>query len=115
MPDHFFVIFKIKYRKTAVDTHEDLLNCVVASSPSGHNRAVSGKKVLWYNLDEHLKKFFNPLIGITKYHHFVISSNGKVKGRMFADSEEVDDFQLLSSPLDDSMPTLIHPKGMSLE
>ncbi|XP_071053768.1 uncharacterized protein [Onthophagus taurus] len=113
-PDRFFGIFKAKYAVSNIDTHDDLMKCVVASSPSGHNKAVSAENVTWYDWANYLQQFYKPLIGITQYHHFIISSNS-VKVRQFADSEETIEFKLLQQPVNDLMPNIIKPVGLSLE
>lgn len=113
-PDRFFGIFKAKYAVTNIDTYEDLLQCVVQSSPGGHNTAVSSKNVVWYEWDSYFKPFYKPLVGITQFHHFIMDKNS-LKTKKFADSEDVESFQLSLIPVDDNMPEIIQPVGLSLQ
>lgn len=113
-PDRYFGIFKFKYATSNIDTYEDLLQCVVESSPSGHNKAVSAENVTWYQWDSYLKPFYRPLVGITQFHHFIICTDC-VKTKKFADSEDVDTFHLLLKPIDSEMPETIQPVGLTLE
>nr|XP_022908321.1 uncharacterized protein LOC111419695 isoform X2 [Onthophagus taurus] len=112
--DRFFGIFKAKYAISNIDTYEDLLKCVVQSSPGGYNKVVSSEKVVWYEWDSYLKPFYKSLIGITQFHHFIITTD-YVKPKQFADSEDVQSFQLLLKPIDGRMPEIIQPTGLSLE
>ena len=114
-PDRFFGVFKSKYARTNIDTFEDLINCVVASSPSGHNKAISAKNVTWYQWDMYLRKFFKRLPNITTFHHFNICAKGIVKAKLFADTEELTQSTLLLQSLDDLMPEVITPSGLPLE
>ncbi|XP_071056005.1 uncharacterized protein [Onthophagus taurus] len=113
-PDRYFGIFKAKYATSNIDTYEDLLQCVVESSPSSHNKAVSAENVTWYQWDSYLKPFYRPLVGITQFHHFIICTDC-VKTKKFADSEDVDTFHLLLKPIDSEMPETIQPVGLTLE
>lgn len=113
-PDRFFGIFKSKYALSNIDNHEDLVNCVVASSHSGHNKAVSANDVTWYNWTSYVNQFYKPLIGITSYHHFKILSDG-VEARSFADSENCVELKLQLAAVNDEMPEILIPEGLSLE
>lgn len=113
-PDRFFGIFKAKYALSNIDTYEDLLQCVVESSPGGYNKVVSAENVTWYQWDTYFKLFYRPLVGITQFHHFIICTDC-VKAKKFADSENVDSFHLLLEPIVSEMPKTIHPVGLTLE
>ncbi|XP_067633669.1 uncharacterized protein [Eurosta solidaginis] len=113
-PDQFFGIFKARYAITNIDTYEELLQCVVQSSPGGHNTAVSSKKVVWYEWDSYFKPFYKPLEGITQFHHFIMGKNS-LKTKEFADSKDVESFQLSLIPVADTMPEIIQPVGLSLQ
>ncbi|XP_017472285.1 PREDICTED: uncharacterized protein LOC108363427 [Rhagoletis zephyria] len=113
-PDRYFGIFKSKYAVSNIDTYADLLQCVEASSPGGYNKAVSAEKVVWYEWDSYFKPLYKSLVGITQFHHFIISTDC-VKTKKFADSEEVQSFKLLLKPIDPEMPKVIQPAGLSLE
>lgn len=93
-PDGFFGLFKLKLKKSEVDDLEDLVK-VIEESTSGYNRAQTmfdkdGKRrVFFYKWTEYLKSFFKPLIGISKYHHFIFTQEnpGIVLVKKHIDSE----------------------------
>ncbi|XP_036329826.1 uncharacterized protein LOC118741966 [Rhagoletis pomonella] len=113
-PDRYFGIFKSKYAVSNIDTYADLLQCVEASSTGGYNKAESAERVVWYEWDSYFKPLYKSLVGITQFHHFIISTDC-VKTKKFADSEEVQSFKLLLKPIDPEMPKVIQPAGLSLE
>lgn len=113
-PDRYFGVFKAKYATSNIDTYEDIKNCVFASSPSGCNVPVSTKNVVWYDWVEYFKKFYKPLVGITSFHHFIITKDS-VEARLFADSEETTTFELRICADDFSEPKVITPQGLPLE
>lgn len=113
-PDRYFGVFKSKYAVSNIDTHKDLIQCVTDSSPSGCNKPVSAENVVWYDWVSYLKKFYKPMVGITKFHHFVISSEA-IEAKQFADSDETTRFELVLQPVNDLMPNIITPQGLSLE
>lgn len=105
---------KSEYGKSDIGTFQNFLECVERSSKSGHNKKVDASQVTWYAWDTFFPSFFRNLIGITKYHHFLIDEDG-VGCKEFADSEvktrvtekEELDLELFSS--------VIKPPGLSLE
>ena len=105
-PDRHFGLFKAKYAVSNIDTYEDLLQCVVESSPGGYNKAVSADTVVWYKWDSYLKSFFKSLVGITQFRHFIITTDC-VKTKKFADSEDVESFHLLLKRMDLQMPEIL--------
>lgn len=90
------------------------MKCVVESSPGGHNNAVSGENITWYEWDSYLKQYYKPLTGITQFHHFIIDKSG-VKTKQFADSESSEPFYLLLQPITSEMPNVISRSGLSLD
>lgn len=113
-PDRYFGIFKAKYAVSNIDTYDELLQCVVDSSPGGYNKSVSAENVTWYEWDSFLKPFYKLLVGITQFHHFIIGTDC-VKTKKFADSEDFETFRLLRQPILGKMPPVIQPPGLSLD
>lgn len=113
-PDRYFGVFKSKYAVSNIDIFNDLMQCVTDSSPSGCNKPVSAENLVWYDWVSYLKKVYKPLVGITSFHHFVISSDG-IEAKQFADSVETTKFQLVLKAVNDFMPKITTPQGLSLQ
>ena len=125
-PDRMFGLFKRKFGKCSVDTIDDIVSAVEASSIGGHNVAqltcdpVSGERfVHWYNWSEYLSSYFSPIPNILSYQHFRFTKTdpGCVFMRASADAPElkVCVFKKGVKRLPSLVPTEKKPAGLSLE
>ena len=123
-PDRFFGLFKRLYRKSLVDTMDDIVRVVEESSIAGKNKAqltVSSngtRHVHWIDWSKVFSEFFKPIPGITSFHHFKVSKEkpGIVTCKEYANSEE-QTFNIFkkgvtASSLKGRKPTPILPKGL---
>lgn len=56
-PDRMFGILKVRFSKSNVDDYEDLVKCVVSSTPSGKNLVVRASEVVFKKYDKFFPKF----------------------------------------------------------
>ncbi len=116
-PDKSFGIIKKLYNSSNIDCFNDLIQCVVKSSPAGLHSAVSGADVTWNDWTSYLHQFFKPLPKITNYHHFICHSNGTIAAKLFAHTDpQVISLQTatLETPVAFMMEEL-EEEGLSLE
>ncbi|XP_052772978.1 uncharacterized protein LOC128211900 isoform X2 [Mya arenaria] len=94
-PDWHFGLWKVKWRASNAETLEEVADTVRKSSRVGYNipQYVNNpaKPVTFYNWTEFFRTLFKPIPGLTKYHHFRITSShpGTVFLREYADNQEV--------------------------
>ncbi len=120
-PDWCFGLMKRKFRKTKVETLDDLVGVVNISATVNESQLVgsqSGEPLVpmydWVGMfGSHLKKI--PLI--TRQHHFKFctSIKGMVTFKEYSDSNETE-YQLTSDvSLADDFPDVITPQGLPLQ
>lgn len=90
---------KRRYKKSTIEEFKQLIEVVEKSSPAGLNKVQcyeNGKGFQYYKIKETLEKYFDKLLKIGKYHHFLfeISNFGVVKAKEFVDSKW-EEFDLL--------------------
>lgn len=94
--DRNFGVLKAKYAKAIVDCQEDLIEVVNKSSPVAstllflvkiHKKKYS-KRVM-EQVGCILKTVFQPIISLTKYHHFDFHADCKIIAKVFDNSPEV--------------------------
>ncbi|WAR22598.1 hypothetical protein MAR_016572, partial [Mya arenaria] len=89
------VNLQVKWRASNAETLEEVADTVRKSSRVGYNipQYVNNpaKPVTFYNWTEFFRTLFKPIPGLTKYHHFRITSShpGTVFLREYADNQEV--------------------------
>ena len=93
--DGNFGMIKRKYRKSTIFSKKQFDEVVKKSSPLGLNKVQcyeDGMRFQYYDIKGTLKKYFEKLPNIAKYHHFYFSSDklGIVEVREFADSPSIE-------------------------
>lgn len=94
-PDRGFGMLKKKYATSTIDSLHDLAVCVNSSSPKGLQKAVitydpstNEHHVIWSNWTDYLQQLFKKMPGLTQHHHFIFTSDGLVRTKAYADSDE---------------------------
>jgi len=78
LPDAFFGLIKLLYRKSRVMCMADLVHVVESSTASGQNKAalyLNGQEFVYYDFKEYFERFFKKLPILKKYHHFYFTSS----------------------------------------
>lgn len=123
-PDRSFGILKKKYSRSTVDTIIDLKECVKSSSHKGLQGATitldprtNEHQVIWSDWTSFLDQLFVKLPGLTKYHHFIFTSDGAIKTKEYADSEPECVYLVKSDWTADAALVIedIIPEGLSVE
>ena len=123
-PDRFFGMIKRKYRRTKLDSLNQLAEVVNTSTLECRNTAyIIGhdtiKPFSYFNWSDFLKTYFSTVAKITTYHHFRFcdTAPGVVIVREFADSPEVE-IRIQKNVHEvprDTLPPTLSPVGMSRE
>lgn len=120
-PDCGFGLIKRLFKKTKVNTLNDITDVVNSSSVMNSAQLCGNQEgdviVPMFDWTSHLSQFFTKLIGIKKFHHFRFSSTGSVYTKEFSsDSEEtVHSLLKVRLPLSTESPPRIHPTGLTLQ
>ena len=122
-PDRFFGLFKRAYRRSIIDTSEDIIRVVKESSVQGKNipqmtaSCTGSRHVHWTDWTRFLQGYFKPVPNNTSYHNFKFSkaNAGVVTVKVYATSEE--DVNILKigvtvSSLKGHRPDAIVPTGL---
>ncbi len=83
--DRSFGIIKKLYNRSNIDSFNDLIQCVVKSSPAGLHSAVSKADITWNDWTSYLPQFSKPLPKITNYH--LCHSNGTIAAKLFTHTD----------------------------
>ena len=122
-PDWCFGLFKRQYRRTKVSSLQSIAEVVNNSAECNHAQLVSredGTTIApTYDWADFFATRFKKITGIKKYHHFRMSSSapGCVFVKEQYDSRE-EKLELLKEPWNpsaDTLPSVIPPRGLSLE
>jgi hypothetical protein len=105
-PDSYFGLFKIKYRKSTIDSLGDLVACVSHASekgalvpqPYGKHLGFRDPIYEYRNWCHYLERFFKPIDGITDYNYFAFDHErpGWVSLKTKTNDESEDVFLLKS-------------------
>ena len=123
-PDWCFGLLKQKFKRTAVNSLDDLVGVVDQSAVVNLAQLVgsqSGEVIVpTYNWAEHLGPHFDKIQHIKAQHHFHFTSSrpGKVITKRFCDSDQVSHCILRDHtwrPNLTDLPPVVLPKGLSLE
>lgn len=123
-PDRFFGMVKRKFRRTRVDSLNQLSGVVNTSTLGRQNDAYvighdTTSSFSYYNWSEFLHAHFSILPNITTYHHFRFSSSspGVVFVREFANSTEkpISILKPGHKLSKNALPSTLQPTGLSLE
>ena len=122
-PDWCFGLLKQKFRKAEVDSLDDFVQVVEQSSAVNKAQPVGSSNgeliVETFDWSSYFATSFNKIKGIKEFQHFVVSatSPGLVAARHVVDGP-VTQFNLLKEDtqiMEDELPNVLHPKGMSSE
>ena len=97
LPDEYFGNIKALYRKTRINTMDDVEKVVNKSTKNGSNHAIrynNGNGWLYYDFESFLKPHFKELPGIQKYRHFWFKKNEPEK--VFVQKEARGEFSSLN-------------------
>ena len=123
-PDWCFGLLKRKFKRTAVNSLEDLVTVVDQSAVVNKAQLVgsqSGEVIVpSYDWAEYLGPHFHKIPSIKTQHHFHFSSSrpGEVTVKQLGDSEEVCHHILRDTtwkPRVEELPSTVVPKGLSIE
>ena len=96
LPDGYFGNIKALFRKTRINTVNDVEQVVKKSTKNNSNHAVrynNGNGWLYYDFESFLKPHFRELPGIQKYRHFWFKRSEP--GKVFAQKEAGENFGVL--------------------
>ncbi len=120
-PDSCFGLFKQRFRRTAVNTLEDLCDVVTRSAICNKVEVVGWEDgvplVPTYDWSTYFSKEMDKVIGIKKFQHFNFDNSikGSVQYRTVCDSQRTT-FQIVKSaawtPSSSVLPDIVAPKGL---
>lgn len=119
-PDWCFGLLKQRLRRCTINCLDDMAREVKNSACVNSVQLVGTQTgdviVKTYDWTSHLNSYFRPIVGLKKMHHFHFSARhrGVVKVQEFADSEMIDQ-NILVKPIDNQLPPIITPPGLSDE
>ena len=127
-PDRYFGLFKIKYRKSTIDSLEDVIKCVEDSTsdnktiaqPYGQHLGLSSRSFAYRDWGPYLGKYFNPIDNVLKYNYFAFDANkpGYVEVRTKPGDQPRSLFLLKQKYMrfqERRYPPEVLPEGLSLE
>ena len=127
-PDRYFGLFKIKYRKSTIDSLSDVIKCVEESTaenktvaqPYGQHLGLLSRSFAYRDWGNYLGKYFNPIDNILRYNYFEFDVNkpGYVEVRTKPEDEPRSMFMLKKKYMrfqERTYPPEVLPAGLSLE
>lgn len=127
-PDRYFGLFKIRFRRSTIDTLQDVVKCVgdctiggkAVAQVYGHYLGQSSQNFIHRRWDTYLAKYFNPIDSLLSYSYFQFDATkpGCVEVRSHPD-EKPTSLNLLKEKhmrfSEREYPEEIIPEGLSLE